>query len=126
MRVTMMLAAVAAATLLSGAAQAQTVPGQGQYQAALETMITSTAAGTCPEDVMAGELMAACIQQLPQMSQGLQSLGAIQSITFLRAEGEGAERTEFYSVTFAVGATLVWGIGHEVDGKFSQAFATQG
>lgn len=124
MRVKMMMAAVAVATMLSGAAQAQT--DAAQYQAALEKMITSTAAGTCPDDVMGGELLAACNQQIAAMSQGLQSLGAIQSITFLRAEGEGAERTEFYAVAFAAGVTLNWGIGHQVDGKFNRAFAQNG
>lgn len=125
MRVKMMMAAVAAATMLSGAVQAQTADA-AQYQAALEKMITSTAVGTCPEDVMGGELLAACNQQIAAMSQGLQSLGAIQSITFLRAEGEGAERTEFYAVAFAAGVTLNWGIGHQVDGKFNRAFAAAG
>lgn len=124
MRVKMMMAAVAVATMLSGAAQAQT--DAAQYQAALEKMITSTAAGTCPDDVMGGDLLAACNQQIAAMSQGLQSLGAIQSITFLRAEGEGAERTEFYAVAFAAGVTLNWGIGHQVDGKFNRAFAQNG
>lgn len=121
----MMMAVAAAGVLLAGGAGAQ-AQESGQYQAALEKMIVSTAAGTCPEDVMAGELLAACNQQLAQMSAGLQSLGAIQTITFLRAEGEGAERTEFYSVTFAAGVTLTWGIGHQIDGKFNSAFATAG
>lgn len=121
MRVTMMMAAVAAGVLLAGGANAQTQ--EGEYRAALEKMITSTAAGTCPEDVMGGQLLEACNGQLAQMSQGLQSLGAIESITFLRAEGEGAEHTEFYSVRFAAGVTLTWGIGTKVGDKFERAFA---
>ncbi|MES2835742.1 MAG: hypothetical protein V4707_13650 [Pseudomonadota bacterium] len=125
MRVKMMMAAVAVA-MLSGAAQAQTAPDQGQYQAALERMMSESTQGRCPEDVMAAELLAACTPQVVQMSQGLQSLGAIQSITFLRAEGEGAERTEFYAVKYAIGVTLNWGIGGLVDGKFTKAFAQNG
>ena len=124
MRVKMMMAAVAVATMLSGAAQAQT--DAGQYQAALERMMSESAQGRCPEDVMAAELLAACTPQVAQMAPALQSLGAIQSITFLRAEGEGAERTEFYAVTYAIGVTLNWGIGGLVDGKFTKAFAQNG
>ena len=120
----MMMAAVAAGVLLAGAAQAQT--DAGQYQAALERMMSESAQGRCPEDVMAAELLAACTPQVAQMAPALQSLGAIQSITFLRAEGEGAERTEFYAVTYAIGVTLNWGIGGLVDGKFTKAFAQNG
>ena len=42
------------------------------------------------------------------------------------AEGEGAERTEFYAVAFAAGVTLNWGIGGVVDGKYTVAFAQNG
>lgn len=126
MRVKMMMAAVAAATMLSGAVQAQTAPEQGQYQAALERMMSETTQGRCPEDVMAPELLDACASQIAQMAPGLQSLGAIESITFLRAEGQGTERVEFYAVKYAAGVTLNWGIGGLVGGKYNTAFAQNG
>jgi len=122
MRVTMMMAAVAAATVLAGAAQAQTAPDEARYQAALETMITSTAAGTCPDTVMAGPLLAACNQQIAAMSAGLQSLGPVTSVTYLGAEDRADGRLERYAVVFAAGQTLNWAIGGEADGKFSVAF----
>lgn len=126
MRVKTMMAAVAMATMLSGVAQAQTAPEQGQYQAALERIMSETTQGRCPADVMAPELLAACAPQIAQMAPGLQSLGAIESITFLRAEGEGAQRVEFYAVKYAIGVTLTWGVGGLVDGKYTTAFAQNG
>ena len=124
MRLTLTLAAALAAGGLALPAAAQTAPaGEGQYEAALRRMITETAAGSCPADVMSGPLLAACEQQLPQMSAGLSGLGPIQSIAFVRAEDRADGRLEIYEVTFAGGQTLNWGIGGEKDGKFEVAFA---
>ena len=124
MRLTLTLAAALAAGALVLPAAAQTAPaGEGQYEAALRRMITETAAGSCPADVMGGPLLAACEQQLPQMSAGLSGLGPIQSIAFVRAEDRADGRLEIYEVTFAAGQTLNWGIGGEKDGKFEVAFA---
>ncbi len=125
MRLPLTLAAAAlAAGALALPAGAQTAPaGEGQYEDALRRMITETAAGACPADVMAGPLLAACEQQLPQMSAGLAGLGAIESITFVRAEDRDDGRLETYAVTFAGGQTLNWGIGGEKGGKFEVAFA---
>lgn len=126
MRFRMMMTAVAAAGLMATAAQAQTAPQAapqtGQYRAALEKMITEAASGIC-SDVMAGDLLAACQSQIDGMAEGLSALGAITAIRFVSAEGEGAARIETYAVTFAGGATLNWGIGNMVDGKFSTAYA---
>ena len=125
MRFGMMMTAVMAASLLAAAAQAQaSAPaGEGQYRAALERMITQTAAGTCPSDVMAADLLAACQTQVEQMSEGLKSLGAIVSMRLVSTQGEGADRLETWAVVFASGETLTWGIGGLVDGKFATAYA---
>lgn len=121
MRFRMMMTAAAAAGLLATAAQAR--EDGGQYRAELERMIVETAAGTCPADIMAAELLAACNEQVGQMSAGLRSLGPIASMRFVRAEGEGADRLEIWAVEFTGGMTLNWGIGGRVDGKFTRAFA---
>ena len=123
MRVKMMMAALSAAAMLAGGAQAQTAPQDGRYQAALERMINEATQGRCPADLMADELLAACNQQIAGMSTGLQSLGAIESVTFLGAEDRADGRLERYAVKFAGGTTLNWGIGAETDGKFGAAFA---
>ncbi|MCS6627021.1 hypothetical protein N0B44_29315 [Roseibacterium beibuensis] len=124
MRLTLTLAAaLAAGTLALPAAAQTTAPAEGQYEAALRRMIVETAAGSCPADVMAGPLLAACQQQLPQMSAGLASLGAVESVTFVRAEDRDDGRLEIYEVRFAGGQTLNWGIGGMKDGKFDVAFA---
>lgn len=123
MRVTPIMTALAAAALLAGSAQAQTAPQEGRYQAALERMIIETAQGRCPADIMADQLLAACTQQIAAMSTGLQSLGPIQTITFLGSEERPDGRLERYAVKFTGGTTLNWGIGAEADGKFGAAFA---
>lgn len=127
MRFGTMMTAVMAAGLLATGAQARTQDqspaGDGQYRAALERMITRTAEGTCPDDVMGADLLAACQTQVEQMSEGLKSLGAIVSMRLIKVEGEGADRLETYAVAFASGETLTWGIGGLVDGKFATAYA---
>ena len=125
MRVTMLMTAMAATAMLAGAAQAQTgtAPEGARYQAALERMITETAQGRCPADLMAEQLLTACNQQIAAMSTGLQSLGPIQTITFLGSEDRADGRLERYAVKFPGGATLNWGIGAEAAGKFGAAFA---
>ncbi|WP_339933485.1 hypothetical protein [uncultured Brevundimonas sp.] len=123
MRVTLMMTALAAAAMLAGGAQAQTAPDEARYQAALERMITETTQGRCPADIMAEQLLAACTQQIAAMSTGLQSLGPIESMTFLSSEDRADGRLERYAVKFTGGTTLNWGIGAEADGKFGAAFA---
>lgn len=113
------MTAVAIAGLMASPAFAQSA----EYEAALRKMISQTAAGTCPADVMGPDLLAACQQQLPQMSAGLASLGAIESAQFVRAEDRPEGRVEIYAVKFASGMTLNWGIGGLSDGKFNLAFA---
>lgn len=129
MRLTLTLAAALAAGALALPAAAQTAApaaapaGEGQYEAALRRMITETAGGTCPADIMGEALLAACQQQLPQMSAGLAGLGPIASVTFVRAEDRDDGRLEIYEVEFAGGQSLNWGIGGLSDGKFDTAFA---
>lgn len=119
MRASFFLAGLAAVAL-SGAAAAQTPAGE--YSGALSRMISQAAAGTCAPDVMGDQLLAACNQQITQMASGLQSLGPIESVTFLRAEDTPQGRMEFYSVRFTGGMTLTWYIGaRQPDGKFQAA-----
>lgn len=129
MRLPLTLAAALAAGAMALPAIAQTAaaapgtPAEGQYEAALRRMIVETAAGACPADIMGAPLLAACQQQLPQMSAGLASLGAVESITFVRAEDGEYGRVEIYEVKFAGGQTLNWGIGGMKDNKFDVAYA---
>ncbi|GAA0867453.1 hypothetical protein GCM10009116_00300 [Brevundimonas basaltis] len=118
MRLTLSLAAALAAGVMAFPATAE----DSQYEAALRRMIAETAAGTCPADIMGEGLLAACELQLPQMSAGLSSLGAIESVTFVRAEDRPGGRVEIYAVTFAGGQTLNWGIGGLNEGKFNVAY----
>jgi len=121
----MMMAVAVAGVLLAGAASAQTQEA-GQYQAALERMMSEAAQSRCPEDLMAPELLAACTPQVAQMGPGIQSLGAIESITYLGHEDGPQGRVERYAVKYAIGVTLNWGIGGVVDGKYTVAFAQNG
>lgn len=119
MRIRLIIAAATAAAALAAPAFAE----DGEYRAALQRMITETASGTCPADIMGDQLLAACRQQLPQMSAGLASLGPVESISFVRAEDRPDGRVEIYAVRFAGGQTLNWGIGGLRDGKFDIAYA---
>lgn len=121
MRLTLTLAAALAAGALALPAAARSP--EGQYEAALRRMIAETAAGTCPADIMGEALLAACRQQLPQMSAGLAGLGPIESMTFVRAEDRPEGRVEIYEVKFAGGQTLNWGIGALNEGRFDMAYA---
>jgi hypothetical protein len=122
MRRSLFLVAALGAGLVALPAVSQEVQ-TGEYADALRRMITETAAGTCPEDVMAGGLLAACQEQVAQMSAGLASLGAVETITFVRAEDTPNGRVEIYTVSFASGQTLNWGIGGIENGKFNVAYA---
>jgi hypothetical protein len=129
MRLSLMMATVVAGVALAGAANAQdphagheAAPAQGQYSASLTRMITSTADGECPADLMAAELLSACNEQVDQIGPALQSLGPISDMAFVSAEGEGEARVETYEVFFESGQMLTWGIGGYVDGKFNVAF----
>ena len=103
MRLSLMMATVVAGVALAGAANAQdphagheAAPAQdGQYSASLTRMITATADGECPADLMAADLLAAC-----------------------------NERVETYEVFFESGPMLTWGIGGYTDGKFTVAFVS--
>lgn len=120
MRPRLMITALTAVSVLAFSAIAQ----EGQYGGALRRMIDETAAGSCPADIMGEQLLAACQQQLPQMSAGLASLGAVESITFVGAEDRPDGRVETWEVKFASGQTLTWGIGGLNEGKFDVAFVS--
>ncbi len=123
MRPTLIAITALATSLLSVSALAQEAE-TGEYADGLRRMIVETAVGTCPADVMAPDLLAACQQQLAQMSAGLASLGAIESMTFVRSEETPNGRIEIYTVRFASGQTLNWGIGGLQDGKYGVAYAS--
>lgn len=132
MRLSLMMATVVAGVALAGAANAQdphagheAAPAQdGQYSASLTRMITATADGECPADLMAADLLAACNDQIGSIGPALQSLGPIRDMAFVSAEGEGTERVETYEVFFESGPMLTWGIGGYTDGKFTVAFVS--
>lgn len=118
------LAAFTAAVLTAGTAAAQDPSKDGEYRAALTRMITETAQGTCPADVMADGLHQACEEQIGRMASMFQTLGDMTSMNLVAVEGEGAARVETYEVTYEAGQTLSWSIGgRQADGKFAQAGA---
>lgn len=119
MRPSLLLAGLAAAALTAPAfAQAPA----GEYGDALKTMITQAAAGTCPADLMAEQLLTACNQQIAQMAPGLTSLGAVESVTFIEVLDTPEGRMERWTVKFAGGHSMVWFIGaRQADGKFNAA-----
>lgn len=123
MRTPFLLAGLAAAAL---AAPAFAQAPAGEHGEALKTMITQAAAGTCAADLMAEQLLTACNQQIAQMAPGLQSLGAVESLTFVRTEQTPQGPVEMYAVKFAGGQTMTWFIGaRQSDGKYAIA-GTQG
>lgn len=116
MRIRMMLAGVAAAGLMALPAMAQ----EGQYGTPLGQMLADAAEGTCTEALMAPPLLNACSAQIAGMAEGLQALGAIESMTFVSAQDTPDGRLETWSVAYAGGQTLTWVIGHQQpDGKFA-------
>ena len=115
MRLCNILAGVAAASLLAFPAMAE----DGQYAPQLTRIIEEAANGTCLAPLMAPSLLDACNGQIQGMAQGLSALGAIETMTFVRAEDTPEGKVELYSVKFAGGQTLQWFIGHESDGKFA-------
>lgn len=117
MRTTVFVAGLMAASLTAFSAMAE----EGQYKQPLQRMITDAAGGRCSVEIMGAGLLAACNQQIAAMSAGLASLGAVESMTFVKAETGEHGRVETYAVKFAGGLTLNWFIGGEKDGKFEVA-----
>jgi len=107
--------------LFAGAALVMPAPvtaAPGNYGAALRTMLTRTAAGTCPADMMQPKLLAACKQQISKMGPPLAAKGRIKTLTFLKADmTDGREET--YKVTFEKGKPQTWLIGGLKNGKFA-------
>jgi hypothetical protein len=118
MRNRLILAAVAATALTAFPAAAQ----DGQHGEALASMLTQVATGTCPADLMTGELLTVCQQQISAMGPGLASLGPIQSKTFVRVQTTPEGPVEIWRVQFERMA-LNWGIGGFQDGKFSITYS---
>lgn len=116
------LIAFAAAALTAGAASAQDPAKDGEYRVALTKMLTETAQGVCPTDVMADDLLQACESQIGQMGPALASLGDVTSMNLVEVNGEGAAKVEHYEVAYDAGPTLTWFIGGRgADGRFSSA-----
>ena len=116
MRIRMMLAGVAAAGLMAFPAMAQ----DGEYGEPLRLMLSDAAEGNCSEAWMAPAVLGACQAQIAGMAEGLQALGAIESMTFVSARDTPEGRVETWSVAYAGGQTLNWVIGHrQPDGKFA-------
>ncbi len=117
-----MLKVMLTAALLVTATNADAAAEQGEYAGALRRMISESAAGRCPDDVMATRLLAACREQLPTMGPALAKLGAITDMSFIKAETGANGRVETYSVAFAGGEKAIWSIGGQTDGKFAVAY----
>ncbi|MGZ9099366.1 MAG: hypothetical protein ACXW3O_06655 [Brevundimonas sp.] len=116
MRIRLMLAGVAAATLMAFPVMAQ----DGQYGAPLGQILTDAAEGTCTEALMAPALLNACSGQISGMGPALQALGAIETMTFVSAEDTPGGRVETWTVKYAGGQTVTWFIGQQQpDGKFN-------
>lgn len=112
--------------LLAGAV-AMSVPAfaaQDQHAAALRTILTRTAAGACPADMMQPTLLKACNEQLPKLGPALAAAGPIKSMTFVKADPSG-RHTETYKVAFAKGKTMTWHIGGLKNGKFDSVYADE-
>ncbi len=121
MRISLLLAGVAAASLTAVSAMAQ----DAQYAAGLTRMLTEAAAGRCPADVMGDELVAACNEQIAGMAPAMASLGEIKTTTFVRADEVEGKRYEVYRVEFASGQVLTWRIGGLNEGRFETAGTVQ-
>ncbi|MBB6503934.1 hypothetical protein F4693_000892 [Sphingomonas endophytica] len=104
-------------------AAAATAAEAGDYGPALRRMLTETAGGRCPDDLMAEPLLSACRAQLPQMQPGLSALGTVGDLSFIKGEGDGDTRVETYAVKFAGGKTAIWSIGHRKNGKYGAAYS---
>lgn len=111
--------------VLAGFALATSVPAfaaQGSYSSALRTMLSQTAAGTCPASLMADDLLKACKEQLPRLKPEMMAAGPIKSLTFVKADTVKGERMETYKVGFTKGAPQTWHIGGFKEGKFRSAY----
>jgi len=117
MRADIFLAGLIGASLTAVSAVAQ----DGQYGDALKRMLDEAAAGQCSTELMGEQLLAACNQQIAAMSAGLKSLGAVESLTFVRSEEGPQGRVETYQVKFAGGQMMNWFIGGMNEGKFETA-----
>ncbi|HEX8661039.1 MAG TPA: hypothetical protein VF686_04170 [Brevundimonas sp.] len=115
MRIQTMLAGLAAAALMAFPAMAQ----DGQYREPLTRIITEAADGVCLEALMGPALLDACNGQIQGMAPALAAMGAIESMTFVKAEDTPEGPVETWAVKFAGGQTLTWVIGQMQNGKFN-------
>jgi hypothetical protein len=87
-------------------------------EAALRKMAGAMVAGTPNYEDMAPHIANAVKQQYPHMGPGMKTLGAPQSVQFVRV-GEGG--WDVYRVKYANGGTLMWRMGLDASGKVSYA-----
>lgn len=120
MRFSLMMATLVAGLALAGGAQAQDAAAQdGMFSPDLQRIMTAAADSECLADLMHQDLLDVCNSQIGEMGPGLGSLGPATSVTFVKAEGEGAERVETYDVFYESGIMLTWVIGAYSEGKYS-------
>ena len=84
---------------------------------AVRRMIGELARGEPNYDLLSPGLQEATRQQLPRLQQTMQSMGAIESVTFVEVDGQGGDA---FDVKFANGA-LRWSIIVTPDGKTASA-----
>lgn len=87
---------------------------KGGSEAALRRLLAELARGEPDYSQMGEQLAAATRAQLPQMQPMLQSLGAIDTVTFA---GVGLQGGDQYEVKFANGSRFIFAIGLDDAGK---------
>lgn len=110
---------VMAVSWMQPAAMAQTDSGGGKLKDKVIAALQSTAAGTCPEKLMAVLLLDQCEQQLERMQSALSSLGPIKEARYRGIEKlpNGID-AEVYRVVFTRGS-MTWIAAAGPDGKLS-------
>lgn len=100
-------------------ALAQSDSDSGKLKDKVIAALQSTAAGTCPEKLMAVLLLDQCEQQLERMQPALSRLGAIKEARYRGIERfpNGVE-AEVYRVVFERGS-MTWTAAAGPDGKLS-------
>jgi hypothetical protein len=104
---------------LMPAATAQSNQEGGKLKDKVVAALKSTAAGTCPEELMNAMLLDQCEQQLERMKQHLSSLGPIEEARYRGIEQfpNGTE-AEVYRVVFSRGS-MTWMAAAGPNGKLS-------
>jgi len=96
---------------------AEPSPDGGKLKDKVVAALKSTAAGTCPEELMSVMLLDQCEQQLPRMQKALSDLGPIKEARYRGIEQlpNGME-AEVYRVVFTRG-NMTWMAAAGPNGK---------